>query len=492
MSTSDGDPYVDGDPSSARDVFAWLSREVHALTGPIVPRISTPTPLGFLRNFVSANRPCVVQGAFDHWPARTRWTTAYLRRAMGTKDVSVNVTPDGRGDALLSTAGWSVEGGEGKSAATEMPGTTQEDWLFVGGLPYQANEAEVMAQFSRWGRVTNVWLARDKNKTDVCKGFGFISYASKADAEKVRALEKVTFTREESDGISLTVDVDVRTATRGIGKTVYRNVVRNGKKPREVFVMPEERRMPFGAFLDMLDGTRASKGTQPSVPYVSRQNGSLTEEFPELAGDCAGHLDWASEAFGCRPEAVNLWCGDERAHTTFHRDHYENIYCVIAGTKTFTLLPPADGHRLRHRKAPAAVFKHLRGQGAAHPGDSATVRTGFALQLEQPPRLVSWSSASPADLRGADGLPPAITVTVGPGEALYLPAMWYHHVSQSRGPGGEPALAVNYWYDMQFDDRFAYANFAEEAHRRFGESERKTPGGPSHGRGKWHGPSTEM
>lgn len=54
--------------------------------------------------------------------------------------------------------------------------------------------------------------------------------------------------------------------------------------------------------------------------------------------------------------------------------------------------------------------------------------------------------------------------------ALYLPAMWYHHVAQRRGTEGEPALAVNYWYDMQFDDRFAYVRFTEEAHRRFSSS----------------------
>jgi len=26
--------------------------------------------------------------------------------------------------------------------------------------------------------------------------------------------------------------------------------------------------------------------------------------------------------------------------TSFHKDHYENIYCVMAGSKTFHLVPP--------------------------------------------------------------------------------------------------------------------------------------------------------
>ena len=46
--------------------------------------------------------------------------------------------------------------------------------------------------------------------------------------------------------------------------------------------------------------------------------------------------------------------------------------------------------------------------------------------------------------------------------------MWYHHVTQARDESGTPAIAVNYWYDMNFDDRYAYARFTQEAHARFG------------------------
>ncbi len=39
-----------------------------------------------------------------------------------------------------------------------------------------------------------------------------------------------------------------------------------------------------------------------------------------------------------------------------------------------------------------------------------------------------------------------VTVVVRPGETLYLPALWLHHVKQ-RGL----TIAVNHWYDMRFD-----------------------------------------
>jgi jumonji domain-containing protein 7 len=38
--------------------------------------------------------------------------------------------------------------------------------------------------------------------------------------------------------------------------------------------------------------------------------------------------------------------------------------------------------------------------------------------------------------------------------------MWFHHVSQTPGDGGY-TIAVNYWYDMQFDIKYAYFNFLQ-------------------------------
>ena len=129
----------------------------------------------------------------------------------------------------------------------------------------------------------------------------------------------------------------------------------------------------------------------------------------------------------------------------------------------FHLLPPCDGRVLGYADAPAARFEQQRR------GENR-----FALALEHPRRTVAWASATPASLRARartnprDAVVP-IVVVVKAGEALYLPAMWYHHVEQRRDEAGQPAVAVNYWYDMSFDDRYAYARFAQEAHARFGD-----------------------
>eukprot|EP00983_Pelagomonas_calceolata_P066709 1149168-Pelagomonas_calceolata.AAC.1 len=42
---------------------------------------------------------------------------------------------------------------------------------------------------------------------------------------------------------------------------------------------------------------------------------------------------------------------------------------------------------------------------------------------------------------------------VGPGDLLYLPACWYHRVSQTcsqSAQGHDYVVAVNFWYDMAF------------------------------------------
>ena len=350
---SDGEA-DNGEPADARDLFTWLSREVHELVSH-VPRVhGAPSPIQFLREFVSANRPVVVTDAFNDWPAMERWSLDYLADAMGDTKISVNVTPDGRGDALLSTRGWTVSG------------------------------------------------TGDDEKT-----------------------------------------------------------------PDEVFVVPEERKMTMREFVDMLetpvgdDHGDVHPSHRPPVPYVSRQCGSLLEEFPKLVGDCSHEMRFASDAMGKAPDAVNLWIGDERSETTFHRDHYENVYCVVRGVKVFHLLPPCDGRLLGYREAPAAKFTSSREGGT------------FGVELETPRRLVSWASATPASLRSRACTVPEdpvvpIVVEVRAGECLYLPAMWYHHVTQARDERGTPAIAVNYWYDMNFDDRYAYARFTQEAHARFG------------------------
>ncbi|KAF7244951.1 RNA-binding motif protein, X-linked 2 [Varanus komodoensis] len=48
-------------------------------------------------------------------------------------------------------------------------------WVFVGGLPYELTEGDIICVFSQYGEIVNINLVRDK-KTGKSKGFCFICY----------------------------------------------------------------------------------------------------------------------------------------------------------------------------------------------------------------------------------------------------------------------------------------------------------------------------
>lgn len=48
-------------------------------------------------------------------------------------------------------------------------------------------------------------------------------------------------------------------------------------------------------------------------------------------------------------------------------------------------------------------------------------------------------------------------VRVNAGDVLYLPSLWYHHVRQSH-----KCIAVNFWYDMEYDARYCYYKMIEK------------------------------
>lgn len=48
-------------------------------------------------------------------------------------------------------------------------------YIFVGGLPYELTEGDILCVFSQYGEILNINLVRDK-KTGKSKGYGFIAF----------------------------------------------------------------------------------------------------------------------------------------------------------------------------------------------------------------------------------------------------------------------------------------------------------------------------
>lgn len=68
----------------------YLPRTIDVLKEPV-------SALVFYREYVAQNVPVIIRNATKHWQSH-KWTNAYLRAAMGDKDVSVECSPKGKAD----------------------------------------------------------------------------------------------------------------------------------------------------------------------------------------------------------------------------------------------------------------------------------------------------------------------------------------------------------------------------------------------------------
>jgi lysine-specific demethylase 8 len=139
----------------------------------------------------------------------------------------------------------------------------------------------------------------------------------------------------------------------------------------------------------------------------------IRSSFPGLLQVLA--QDCALPPFVERDEIAEgiLWMGSGEQVTPLHYDPAENLNCTIMGSKRWILFPPDEGPNL------------LVG---GHDGSDSMLSS-----LDELTEGGVW--------RGGD-VRQAYEVTMAPGEILYLPAGYSHHVFSSR----EPSAAVNFWF----------------------------------------------
>ena len=116
--------------------------------------------------------------------------------------------------------------------------------------------------------------------------------------------------------------------------------------------------------------------------------------------------------------APRLWLGN-RVTVPAHFDESDNVACVVAGRRRFTLFPPEQVANL-------------------YIGPLDFAPTGAAMSL------VSFTDPDFARFpKFRDALTAACTAELGPGDALFIPTLWWHHV-ESLDPKFN--LLVNYWW----------------------------------------------
>jgi hypothetical protein len=162
----------------------------------------------------------------------------------------------------------------------------------------------------------------------------------------------------------------------------------------------------FGAMLDEL----LTLASHPSPPAVYLGSTELDGSFPGLRKN-------HDLALGARDPHVSLWLGN-RGRVAAHFDLPDNIACVVAGRRRFTLFPP---------------------------GQVGNLYVG-PLDLTPAGQPISLVDMAQPDLqrfpRFAQALAHAHTAELMPGDAIFIPSQWWHTVQALDAVNA----LVNFWW----------------------------------------------
>jgi Cupin-like domain len=152
--------------------------------------------------------------------------------------------------------------------------------------------------------------------------------------------------------------------------------------------------------------------------YAKFSNAPSVAAQSALIRDCLPGFE-EHNRLGALPSKVQprIWLGN-RISTPTHVDEWSNIGCVVAGRRRFTLFPPDQISNLY-----------------IGPLDFAPTGAAMSLVSLRSPDFEKFP-------RFRDALGAAQVADLGPGDAIYIPPLWWHHV-ESLDPFN---VLVNYWW----------------------------------------------
>ena len=173
----------------------------------------------------------------------------------------------------------------------------------------------------------------------------------------------------------------------------------------------QPRRVRLDAVLGELEQHLAT----PSPPAIYVGSTTIDGALPGFRGENDVDL-------GPRDPLASIWIGN-RTRISAHYDVPDNLACIAAGRRRFTLFPPGQQHNL-------------------YVGPIDLTPAG------QPISLVDVANPDLARFpRFAEALEHAQVAEMGPGDAIFMPSMWWHHVEALDGFN----VLVNYWWRQSPD-----------------------------------------
>lgn len=164
--------------------------------------------------------------------------------------------------------------------------------------------------------------------------------------------------------------------------------------------------LKFSTVLDELEQLQTV--AQPPALYV----GSTTVDT-----SLPGFRTANDVALGARQALMSIWVGN-RTRIAAHHDLPDNLACVVAGRRRFTLFPPGEVANL-----------YIGPLDFTPAGQAISLVDFLQPDLQRFPKFTqALARAQVADL--------------GPGDAIFIPSLWWHHVEAL-----EPFnVLVNYWW----------------------------------------------
>lgn len=193
-----------------------------------------------------------------------------------------------------------------------------------------------------------------------------------------------------------------RQAPGGDGRYFYGDLPQKGRIGGYNF---QRAALPLAMTLDRLNALSG----QAEAEHIYIQSAPLKDFMPRFKAE--NPLDVP----GAEPR---IWIGN-RAVTQTHFDINYNLACLVAGRKRFVLFPPDQTKNLYMGPLEATI---------------SGVPTSMT-SLENPD-----FDAHP---KFREALDAAMVADLAPGDGLYVPYMWWHHVSSSDALN----VQVNYWWN---------------------------------------------
>ncbi len=149
---------------------------------------------------------------------------------------------------------------------------------------------------------------------------------------------------------------------------------------------------------------------QPAAPTLYVGSSTLDTYLPGFAAENSLQLPAAAPL-------ASIWIGN-RSRIPTHQDLPDNIACVVAGRRRVTLFPPEQLRNL-----------YIGPLDATPAGQPVSLADPAAPDLARFPRF-------------AQALAQAQVAELEPGDAVFIPSMWWHHMEGL----ADINVLVNYWW----------------------------------------------